>query len=175
MREIYHRSEDVVIWLGDASAEGRKGLNFVARLQGYTYPKQEAPEPSKSSPVDIIKTVLFVLPIVTVLKLGFWSLEWITVLLNSSMADAQARMIVEQQGDLSLHQDTIEALMSWEPKKEHWDKMKDTDFKQISEWIDTYLIENSDWFSRMWVVQEVVAAESAAILFAGASIRLENC
>lgn len=54
--------------------------------------------------------------------------------------------------NLSLHQESIESLAKWRPKKSRLEKVKDEDFIEIAWLMGKVFVEN-DWFTRMWVVQ----------------------
>jgi hypothetical protein len=65
--------------------------------------------------------------------------------------DEGVEMITAEE-NLSLHQESIESLASWRPKKSRLEKVKDEDFGEIAKLLRKVFVEN-EWFSRMWVVQ----------------------
>ena len=83
-------------------------------------------------------------------------------------------MILDRTGDFSFHQETIAKLVNWKPPARYWKKVENENFGKMAHSIDVTLIENCHWFERMWVVQEVCAADFASILVAGTSISLDD-
>jgi len=178
MREIYHSATDVHIWLGPSSNEGRKAMKFIADLTG-EYGPDLIQKPTKEIPkyAEVGANVVL-LPLGKVLKKGYafgQTIVEIQELFYAAAKDDKARISKTRLGDLSLHQGAIKNLVKWKPSSRHWAKCRNEDFKEMARLIDTYLIENCHWFTRMWVVQEAGTAESANILYAGASLDLVEC
>jgi len=65
--------------------------------------------------------------------------------------DVGVEMITAEE-NLSLHQESIESLVSWRPRKSRLEKVKDEDFEVIAKLLGKVFVEN-EGFSRMWVVQ----------------------
>jgi len=179
MREIYHCAAEVNIWLGPSSENGRKAMKFIGDLTGEYGPDLiEKQSTENSSSVEVALAKYVVLPSLKLLQKGYafgQTVGEMGELFTAAANDDKANMIVDRSGDLSLHQDTIKRLIKWKPRARHWANCQNEDFGKMARWIDEYIIEKYDWFSRMWVVQEVGTADTAAIIFAGSSVDFEEC
>jgi len=82
--------------------------------------------------------------------------------------------VLDSMGKFSLHDETISSLMKWKPAPRYWKTVQNENFPEMAKLIDKTFLEDCEWFSRMWVVQEMVAATTANVLYHGQTVTLEN-
>jgi Heterokaryon incompatibility protein (HET) len=178
MREIYHSAAEVKIWLGPSTEDVCRCLRFIADLTGPSAPEVDFVDPTPTEDDRTKERVVKALMIPTraFLRGGIGLAQAFTEIgdiIEPSTRDDKAEML-DTEGTLSLHEETIDKLMGWRPSSRHLRKVQGEDFVQIANLIDKTFIQNCTWFERMWVVQELGAAETASILSSGTSIRWDR-
>jgi len=176
MREIYHSATDVQIWLGPSSEDGRRCFKFISDLTG-GYNDLGDPEITENDKVEEYTMKAVLVPTAALVR-GLYSfgqtLTELSDILEPLPRDEKAEMLLDPDGNLSLHQDTLDKVMDWQPSSRRLKKVKDTDLVEMAALIDSIFIQNNAWFERMWVVQELGVADQAFMLFAGLSVRWDH-
>jgi hypothetical protein len=60
--------------------------------------------------------------------------------------DGMAEILLDPDGNLSLHEDTIDKLMAWKPSSRHWKKVQNEDFIEMANLLDKTFIQDCTWF-----------------------------
>lgn len=85
--------------------------------------------------------------------------------------DETAEQVPAADKSLSLYQEAIETLTNWRPKTEALQALQSqVDFTEIAGLIDEIVIQKSNWFERMWVVQEAGVASNLYLQFGECSV-----
>jgi hypothetical protein len=172
MRDIYHLASYVKVWLGPKTDETTKCSIFIAHLCGDGINKpSEDDEPSVLEEA-FMKAVLVPTGLIVDAGVCFGqNMINLQDIVKPDVRDDKATMVLDPHSNLSLHQQTIEQLGSWRPSARHLRRaQRDGDFTEMAHLIDTVMLRNSEWFERMWVVQEVGAAESVSLQYGESSI-----
>ena len=178
MRDVYHSAAEVRIWLGPSTEEGKRCMKFIAELTGgvgYAEDPSAGEEVLDETEEKILKAIL--VPSAAVVRAGYGfgaSIVQVTNALSLGNRDDRATMVLDPDGNLSLHQETVEELSKWRPSKRRLNKVKDEDFREIASLMDSTFIQQCPWFERMWVVQELGVAETGAIAYGGGVESWEN-
>jgi hypothetical protein len=181
MRQVYSRAMDVVVWLGPGSSDSIKSMQFIAQLLGYwatntnkTLQDSAVDGRSESSPADtaleeflmkgVVKTsgafahgLMGFVSVAQGLALGVRDEENI-------FKDGKAEPVLSSDERLSLARDAVTKYAEWRPKKKNLEKAQaDWDFKEAACLIGKSIINDTEWFKRMWVLQEVGVSQSVHI------------
>jgi hypothetical protein len=171
MREVYHFAAEVRIWLGPSTEDGRRCMKFISDLtggMGYVTAPSAGSEELDDTEEKILKAVL--VPGAAIVKAGYGfgqSIIQLTEAFEVGARDDKATMILDPDGNLSLHRETVEELSKWRPSNRRLKKVQNEDFGEIANLIDSTFIQQCAWFERMWVVQELGVAESGGIAYGG--------
>ena len=187
MRQIYHNAGEVRIWLGSGTEESWRCMSFIADLtstRNYTssiYRPKSKKDSTEGRDGDTIAGVekmkfaqrarLWTSLIYLRAKIRWYDgLGDIFYLLGNiwfdPSKDETAEPISAADKGLSLYQEAIEALLNWRPKTEALETLQpEGDFTEIAGLIDEIVIHKSDWFGRMWVVQEASVARFLFLQF----------
>jgi len=185
MRQVYHLAAVVRIWLGIGKRETSRGMQFIAYISGskqaqisrYLAREEKANTDAPASrtaasvPKKILLTPVALLLIATGLLLGVAGRTLISLsqpimltgdVLNNATQDTKKTLM--SISDAS-YQRIINDLTSWRPTSHALKKAqtKEANFGEIAHLINQWLISKPDWFTRMWVVQEVGAASNVFI------------
>ena len=166
MREIYHLASTVRVWLGPRTDETTRCARFIARLAGIA--GLESPISEESSVIEETMAKALLIPVGVIARGGIGFGQTIINLADISLPsyrDDKAKMILDPDSNSSLHQETIEKLASWRPSARHLRRAQneEKDLTEMAHFIDKALLQGSEWFERMWVVQEVGAADSVTL------------
>jgi hypothetical protein len=158
MRDIYHYSAEVRVWLGVSTEEGRRCLQFISGLTGgIGYNENPAPGDEEMSRGEELAIKAIVKPSFAVLKAGYGFAQLLEQTLDAldPKLDSKASIFSDPDGELSLHRERVEEFAEWRPSKRALKKVEGQDLREIASLIDEHLIQRCQWFERMWVVQEV--------------------
>lgn len=166
MRDIYHLASTVRVWLGPRTDETTRCTRFIARLAGIA--GTESPISEESSVIEETAAKALFIPAGVIVRTGIGFAQTMINLQDISQPyyrDDKAKIILDPDSSSSLHQETIEKLASWRPSARHLRRAQneDKDFAEMANLIDRTLLQGSEWFERMWVVQEVGAAENVTL------------
>jgi hypothetical protein len=174
MREIYHTAMEVRIYLGPGSEDVQKCLEFINGLTS-AFIVTDDPCETEDSPIEEAFTKAMVYP-GGVIGNGFIrfgkSIGELVDVLQPTARDDKAEMLLDPDESLSLHQESIKSIAKWRPSKRHLRRVQGTNFFEMASLIERTFVEN-DWFSRMWVVQEVASADTVSIQMGGRSLGWE--
>lgn len=154
MREIYRSAAQVSIWLGESTKDGLKCMKFIADLtggNGSTNDPSPGSEIMSKTEEKIIGAML--MPAAAVARAGYrfgQSMVLISEAFAPEARDDRAVMLLDPDGNLSLHRETVEELSKWRPSKSKLRKVKDDNFVEMAQLIDENLIQKCAWFERMW-------------------------
>ena len=171
MREVYHWAAEVRIWLGPSTEEGKRCIKFISDLtggMGYVEGPSAGSEELGDTEGKIVEALL--LPAAAFVRAGYGfgqSLVQLTEAFEEVARDDKATMILDPDGNLSLHRETVEELSKWRPSNRRLKKVQHENFGEIANLIDKTFIQECAWFERMWVVQELGVAESGGIAYGG--------
>jgi hypothetical protein len=172
MRDIYHLASVVSVWLGPRTDEAARCARFIGRLTGTPITYLE--ESDESSAIEEAAAKAVFIPTYTVVRamVGFGqTIVDMGDISQPSYRDDKAKIILDSDSNLSLHEQTIEKLTSWRPSARRLKRaQKEEDFTEIAHLIDRVLLQKSEWFERMWVVQEVGASQNVAVQIGGGSL-----
>ncbi|KAE9372389.1 hypothetical protein N431DRAFT_408603 [Stipitochalara longipes BDJ] len=175
MREIYHSASEVAIWLGANSEDGRRAFKFIDDLTD-AFETIDDPVDTEDVKAEDIFFNFFGRPVGAIARGSFriaQGIDQISDLKTPAGLDSKAEILLDPDGEHSLHR--IESgNPEWHPSARRLAKVKDEgDFFHIAGVISRIFTQN-DWFSRMWVVQEVGVADSAHFLLGGMSMGWDN-
>ncbi|KAF8861004.1 hypothetical protein BDZ45DRAFT_800455 [Acephala macrosclerotiorum] len=143
MREIYHSAFVVRIWLGISSPDAARCFEFIEDNvveEAFETVWQGAGETLGNSMFRIGQTFAEVGDIITPVA-----------------RDDESELLLSPDENYSLHQESIEDISYWCPPERRLRKVEiEGDFAEISILMARIFIQH-DWFTRMWVVQEVGA------------------
>ena len=172
MREIYHASTEVRIYLGPGSEDVKKCLDFMNNLTD-AYIVTDDPSGTEDSALEegFLKAVLYP---GGVLGDGFirfgQSIGEVFDVVSPTARDDKAKMLLDSDEGLSLHEESIKSFAKWRPSKRHLRRVQGTDFTMMAKLLDQTFLEK-DWFLRMWVVQEIGSSDYVGIQLGGRSIK----
>ncbi len=171
MRDIYHLAATVKVWLGPRTDETTRCAKFIASITGdiITQPSENG----ESSVIEEAIAKALLVPTGAMVRAGFafgQALINIQDIASPSYRDDKATMILNPDSDFALYQQTIEKLASWRPSARHLQRAQKDDFVEMAHLIDVAVLQKSEWFERMWVVQEVGAAENVNLQFGEISL-----
>ena len=171
MCEIYHASSEVRIYLGPGSEDVQTCLNFINDLTG-AFIVTEDPSGTEDSALEegFTKAVLYPGAVLGngFIRFGQGIGELFDVVLPTARDD-KAELILDSDAGLSLHEESIKSIAVWQPSKRRLRRLQEIDFPKMASLIERTFLDN-DWFSRMWVVQEVGTADNVSIQLGGRSI-----
>jgi hypothetical protein len=176
MREIYHAAADVKIWLGPSNEDSIRCLKFISNLsENYWVSDADnsrafPTEPTIDNKFEENLMNALMIPSGVLLRGAYSIGQSITEtfdIISPVNRDEKVKMISDEDADLSLHEDIIEAFVKWKPPSRRLKKVEHENFGEIAEMIDRVFIQNCAWFERMWVVQELGVANSATIIATG--------
>jgi hypothetical protein len=172
MRDIYHLASDVKVWLGPRTDETTRCSIFIARLNGDGISK-----PSEDDEPSVLEEAFMsavLVPTGVIVQAGFdFGQRMINLgdIISPDVRDDKATIVLDSDSNFSLHQQTIEQLVRWRPSARHLQRaQKEENFTEMAHLIDREMLQKSEWFERMWVVQEVGAAEHVSLQYGELSI-----
>jgi hypothetical protein len=171
MREIYHSAASVRIWLGPSNDDGKKCMRFIADLVGYIYDDTTSKEETTASDDEFeerfVKAVLK--PSAVLLNAGYGFGQaglQILDIISPSTRDDKATLVLDPEGN----EKVVKEFSKWRPSNRRLKKVQAEDFGEMAALIDLTFVQNCPWFERMWVVQELGAAETAEIVYDGIAV-----
>lgn len=177
MRQIYFSATYVNIWLGQPTEDGRKCLQFIQHFTS-KYSENTYQYDTEDNKIEENTTLGIYLPARAVVHGGYAfanAMEQVSDILGHSVTlDDDKDVVSDRSGSLSLHDETIESLVSWKPANRYWKTVKNENFPEMASLIDRTFLQSCDWFGRMWVVQEMGVAVSCQILYDGRTVLMEN-
>ncbi len=179
MRDIYHLALSVLVWLGKATEESDRVFRFIRNLTGrplstliherYKKVADRDTEPmnrgqqrrplwqvarTESERLLLVGLYNGALPIARGMHIGY------DVTFN-----ALQDHIKDGQGlGLELEQE-LEDMKSWSPKDDALKQVESEDFHKMAQLIEKTLFSETDYFNRMWTLQEVCVGFSLLIPF----------
>jgi hypothetical protein len=171
MREIYHSAASVNIWLGPSNDDGRRCMRFIADLAGYIYDgttsTDETTTADDESVERFVKAVLNPAAVLVNAGYGFGqTMTQIGDIIIPGARDDKATLVLDPEGDEKI----VKEFSKWRPSNRRLKKVQAEDFGEIAALIDLTFVQNCPWFERMWVVQELGAADTAEILYDGKAV-----
>jgi Heterokaryon incompatibility protein (HET) len=167
IRQIYHFASIVNISLGLWSSETDRALRFLIELTNGVVntrpdPQDESGDLIKEEDIERFMFSVIQKPLegalrgsMTFLKYALFGVE----ALNPGMRDDRATMVMDADEWESLVAEEMKGLLKWKPRAKDIKKLeREKDWVEVAKLIDEFIITGSDWFSRMWVVQEAVAS-----------------
>jgi hypothetical protein len=167
MRQIYHFASNVKISLGPWSSGADRALRFLIKLiNGIVHTR---PDPNEDDPGDLIKledVESFIFPVVQKPLEGVNHgaavfskyANFVGEALQLWVRKDWATVVIDINEWEALVAKNMNGLMQWKPRAKDIKKLgHEKDWAEVANLIDKYIIVGSDWFSRMWVVQEAVA------------------
>ena len=165
MRDVFHLAANVRVWLGPRTDEMMRCAKFITYLNGRSWPEDSTDDEPSIITETAMKAIF--LPTGAIINAGYGfgqTLVNVGDIIMPSYRDDKAKMILDPNSNLSLHLETIQKLTSWRPSTRNLKRVQyEKDFIEIAHLIDTALLQRSDWFGRMWVVQEVGVADDVSL------------
>ncbi|CZR57859.1 uncharacterized protein PAC_07748 [Phialocephala subalpina] len=162
MREIYHSAYAVRIWLGPSSPDATRCLEFVDKITGSSAQMGDAQNTEDDAVEEAFESVWQGAAEAlgnSMFRIG-QSFAEVGDIISPAAKDEVAELLLSPDENYSLHQDSIEDISNWRPSDRRLRKVKhEGDFDEISNLMARIFIQH-DWFTRMWVVQEVGAADT---------------
>jgi hypothetical protein len=173
MREIYHSAADVKIWLGPSNEDWMRCLRFISKLTEGSFISDvdslpNAPTVDNALEEMTMKAVMIPSGALARGVIGFGqSIMEVLDILDPAGLDEKTEMVQEDDGELSLHQETIEKFVKWKPPTRYLKRVENENFVEVADLIDRIFLQNCTWFERMWVVQELGVADRATVIASG--------
>lgn len=176
MREIYHAAADVKIWLGPSNGDTIRCLRFISSLTEASWVSDVdndtalplEPTEDNEAQEKLMSAILIATGALGRAAVGVGqSISEIIDIASPAGRDERVKLVSDEDTDLSLHRDTIEKLLKWEPPSRYLKRVEHENFREIADLIDLLFIQNCAWFERMWVVQELGVATDATVIAIG--------
>lgn len=167
MREIYHTASEVQVWLGLATPETKRCLNFMNKLtESSDEVLDDLAEMEDDQPEDAFDRA-FIPPVTAFIRGGFrfgqGVIDFGEIFASPSARDDKTE-VISPVGELSLHQNSLHISNKWRPSELGLKAAEEIegDFIEVAKLIDKHITQHL-WFTRMWVVQEMCCARSCNV------------
>lgn len=171
MREIYHSAGEVRVYFGGSSDNVSRCLKFIECLgdstgyvDEYTNTENDAIEEflfeKLAAPLAVLPKSIF-----RVAQLGFEVLD----VLQPVGRNDKAELVGRPEEKIAIDEEFEKEYVKWKPSDSNLRKARKMDnFVEVGRLIDEVFLQH-DWFTRMWVVQELGCANACEILI-GSSV-----
>jgi hypothetical protein len=185
MRDIYHLAICVNVWLGAETAETIRAARFIKELiQSHSWVKNLAELNRRMVDMEtedrtagrkqrpwtravVAESQRLVMKGVTKGALGFVrGMEIGFDVAFNSLSDHLDDQKVQEGGAFI----NVEDILSWEPNEIQLKAVEGEDFQEMATLLDKILFSDSQYFNRMWTLQELCVADRGFALVLGAGL-----
>jgi hypothetical protein len=178
MREIYQAASEVCIWLEITSTdiERQKCFEVMSLLTGHTVTfswEKDLEHEVEPEGRDALNLIYKPVSMVVRAGVGFGQAMVDIGNLVEATSDEKAEIIGLEEST-QIYQKMIANFDNWRPHDRHLKRVAEEDLAMAANHIDKLITQDWSWFERIWVMQELGAADHPWIVAGGTSMTWEE-
>lgn len=181
MRDVYHLALFVAVWLGDETAETTRVKRFFSNLAKNDLDRKVDELTLKLADIEtenrnmgqrkrplakVMRTESERLLIKGATKGALGLIRGMQIGLDvayNSLSDHLDEQKVQEHGVWT----SLEEIISWSPNEKQLKLVHDEDFQEMATLLDKTLFSDTQYFNRMWTLQEICVANCGLVLVLG--------
>ncbi|KFY34036.1 hypothetical protein V495_08222 [Pseudogymnoascus sp. VKM F-4514 (FW-929)] len=169
MSDIYNIAADVKIWLGHLPRDGKRCLKFINDLTSALMNIDTELEDSRTERIVTTVVTRSFGPLVQGINYFNKVVDNLSDVVFEPARTDKAQMVLDADDVLSTHEESVNGVSGWRPSDRSLRKVEKEDFQEMADLLARTFMQH-EWFSRMWVVQEMGVSNSSQFLIGGVEV-----